>query len=67
MIGYGIALALSVVSVVPFLEGHFLHRYFESFGKYLIFLSMGLWGCFIGASALTYIFWKYWRDIQSDR
>lgn len=36
------AFLLSCASVIPFLYGHSLHVYWESFGKYLIFLSMAL-------------------------
>jgi hypothetical protein len=33
---------LSCASVSPFLYGHPLHAYWESFGKYLVLLSMAL-------------------------
>jgi hypothetical protein len=63
-IGLGIALILSIVSVVPFLDGHFLHRYFEQ-GRYLIYLSCGLLTLFVGASGLTYNFWSYCRSLRA--
>ena len=63
-IGLGIALILSVALLVPFLDGHFLHRYFEQ-GRYLIYLSCSLLTLFVGASALTYNFWSYWRKLRT--
>jgi hypothetical protein len=36
------AFFLSCASVSPFLYGHPLHAYWESFGKYLVLLSMAL-------------------------
>ena len=62
----GIALLVSVVSVIPFLEGYFLHRYFEAVGKYLIYASMCLLTLFVGAAALTYNFWLYWRNLKRE-
>jgi membrane protease YdiL (CAAX protease family) len=60
----GIALFGSMASVVPFLAGHSLHRRFETVGKYLIYVSMGLLPLFIGAGALTYNFWRYFQSLQ---
>jgi hypothetical protein len=66
MIGFGIALAVSVASVVPFLKGHSLHAHFDPVGKYLIGLSMCFLFFFVGAAALTYNFWVYWRSVKAD-
>jgi hypothetical protein len=66
MIGLGIALAGSVASVAPFLKGHSLHAHFDPVGKYLIGLSMFLLFFFVGAAALTYNFWVYWRNVKKD-
>ncbi len=66
MIGFGAALIVSIAFVVPFLEGHFLHRYFDSFGKYLIYLSMGLMIFFVGSAAFAFNFWSYWRKLKAD-
>ncbi len=38
----GVAFALSCAAVYPFLKGHVLHSHWESFGKYLVLLSMFL-------------------------
>jgi len=65
-IGLGIALAGSVASVVPFLKGHSLHAHAEPIARYLIYLSMGLLFFFVGAAALTYNFWVYWRSVKED-
>jgi len=54
----------STASVVPFLAGYPLHRRFETVGKDLIYVSMGLLPLFIGAAALTYNFWRYFQSLQ---
>ena len=38
----GTAFVLSCAAVYPFLKGHELHSHWESFGKYLVLLSMFL-------------------------
>jgi hypothetical protein len=37
-----VAFVLSCAAVYPFLAGHVLHGYWNSFGKYLVLLSMAL-------------------------
>ena len=37
---FGLALIMSCSSVIPFLAGHALHRYWNSIGKYLVIFSM---------------------------
>lgn len=60
----GVALAISISSVVPFLAGHSLHMHADTIGKYLIYLSMCLLTLFMGAAALTYNRWWYWRKLK---
>ncbi len=38
----GAAFVLSCAAVSPFLKGHALHNHWESFGKYLVLVSMFL-------------------------
>jgi hypothetical protein len=38
----GAAFVLSCAAVYPFLKGHVLHNHWESFGKYLVLVSMFL-------------------------
>lgn len=64
-IALGIALAIRVALVAPFLDGYPLHRYFQTFGKYLIYVSTCLLSLFVGSAALTYNFWWYWRRIRA--
>ena len=60
----GIPLLASVASVVPFLEGHFLHAYGDRIGKYLIYLSMCLLPVFAFCVWQSYSFWLYLRDLE---
>jgi len=53
------AFVLSCAAVYLFLEGQPLHRYWEFFGKYLIFLSMGLLLVLIYCVGL---WWAGWRS-----
>lgn len=48
----------SCATVYLFLEGQPLHRYWESFGKYLIFLCMGLLLVLVYCVGL---WWTAWR------
>jgi hypothetical protein len=60
----GIALAASIISVVPFSKGYPLHEHAESVGKFLVYLSMILLTAFVWAGATTYNFWRYLRDTK---
>src|SRR6185437_8624823 len=63
---FGIGLAVSIVSSVPFLYGHSLHRYFEAIGKYLIYGAMCFLTLFMGCDALTFNYWMYWRSLRKE-
>jgi hypothetical protein len=44
-------------AVVPFLSGHSLHAYWDSVGKYLLMLGVGLivlWGSLVRAAVNAY-------------
>jgi hypothetical protein len=58
------AFFLSCASVTPFLEGHSLHTHWESFGKYLVLLSMGLLIVFIFFVGRAYNAWLFVRDVE---
>lgn len=60
----GIALFLGCASVDPFLYGHSLHIYWESFGKYLVLLAMGLLVVFVYCAGLWYSAWVALRDVM---
>jgi len=64
-LGLGIALVTSIICVIPFLAGHSLHRHFKE-AKYLVYLCCSLWTLFVGAGALTYNFWSYWRRLKAE-
>ena len=59
-----VALAASIGSIVPFLEGHILHEHFAGGAKYLIYLSMCLLSLFMYAAGTTYNFWSYLRALR---
>jgi hypothetical protein len=55
---------LSCASVSPFLKGHPLHAYWESFGKYLVLLSMGLLIPFVIYVGRAITAWLFVRDVE---
>ena len=63
----GVVFLLSCASVYPFLYGHSLHSYWESFGKYLVLLSMGLLLPFVYCGATTWMAWMWLRDLERDK
>jgi hypothetical protein len=60
------ALVLSCALVYPFLEGHSLHSYWESFGKYLLFLPMALLLVFLYCNGLWWGAWQARRDLEKE-
>ena len=62
-----LVLFLSCASVCPFLFGHSLNAYWESFAKYLVMLSMGLLIPFVICGATTYTAWIWLRDLEKGK
>ena len=62
-----IAFFLSCASVTPFLYGHPLHTYWESLGKYLVMLSMGLLLPFVVCTGIAVNSWVYVRNLYKIR
>jgi hypothetical protein len=62
-----VALLLSCGFAYPFLEGHPLHRYWESFGKYLIIVSMTLLVVFVYCTGLFWSAWQALRDVEKGQ
>jgi hypothetical protein len=62
-----LAFLLSCCSVVPFLNGHRLHAYWEVFGKYLVLLSMALLLPFVIFNGIAVSTWIYKRNVESIR
>jgi hypothetical protein len=60
-----LAFLLSCSSVVPFLYGHSLHKYWDAFGKYLVLLSMGLLLPFVISTGFAVNTWIYKRNVES--
>jgi len=59
-----IAFFLSCASVIPFLEGHSLHAYWQSVGRYLVLLSMGLLIPFVICLGMAMNWWFYLRSLE---
>jgi hypothetical protein len=62
-----IALVLSCTFLSPFLEGQPLHKYWQSFGKYLVILSVILLVPFVYCVGLFWSAWKALRDIEKGQ
>ena len=62
-----VALLLGCASVYPFLEGHSLHRYWESFGKYFVLLSMAMLVVFVLCTGFFYSAWQALRDVEKGQ
>jgi Na+/melibiose symporter-like transporter len=60
------ALLVSCGLLYPFLKGHPLHRYWDAFGKYLIFVSMILLVVFIWCTGFCYSAWQALRDVEKE-
>lgn len=56
----------TILAVIPFLEGHSLHAYWENTGKYLLLAVMGelLW--IVSRWGLVYSSWQSTREIRRD-
>ena len=59
-----VAFVLSCGSVYPFLAGHVLHSYWESFGKYLVLLSMALLLPFVACVGIAINTRMYRRNLS---
>lgn len=55
---------VSCACVFPFLEGHFLHTYWDSFGKYLILVSLALLLVFVYCTSLWWGAWRALKDVE---
>jgi len=59
-----VAFFFSCASVSPFLYGHSLHAYWESFGKYLVILSMALLIPFVVCVGMAINSWFLLRNVR---
>ena len=60
----GVGLLLSCGLVAPFLYGNPLHAYWESFGKYLLLVSMGMLLVFVYCGAMFLSAWSLLREAR---
>jgi hypothetical protein len=61
------AFLLSCAAVYPFLKGHPLHEYWESFGKYLVLVSMAMLVMFAMCAGFFYSAWQALRDVKKGQ
>jgi hypothetical protein len=61
-----ISFVLGCAAITLFLDGFPLHAYWESFGKYLIFLTMGLLIVMLNYVGMFWSAWVYRRDIEKE-
>lgn len=57
------ALCATIATTIPFLNGYFLHGYWDEVGKYILVAAMVLLVATVGAAAYTYSFWTYARQL----
>lgn len=58
------AFLLSCASVTPLLYGYPLHAHWDSFGKYLVLLSMGLLLPFVVCVGIAISSWMHVREME---
>jgi hypothetical protein len=61
-----VAFILSCASVTPFLYGFPLHAHWDSFGKYLVLLSMGLLLPFVVCVGIAISSWIHVREMEKS-
>ncbi len=61
-----LAFFLSCALVVPFLAGHSLHTHWDSFGKYIVLLSMALLLPFVACACIVVNAWKMLHDLKKS-
>jgi len=59
-----VALLMDCAFVVPFLYGHSLHTYWESFGKYLVLVAMALLVVLVYCAGLLWGAWVSLSDLR---
>lgn len=60
----GGTLIASIVAIVPFLAGHPLHNRWDSAGRRILQLSMGLFLAFMYVAGTALTFWYYLRETK---
>ena len=60
----GLALAIVVGSLVPFLPGHSLHRLWDTWGRAVTVISMCIFFSWLYAAATTFNLWLYGANLR---
>ena len=61
------AFLLSCASICPFLKGQWLHSYWDSLGKLLLFLALALMVVCLYSTLLMWGAWRLLRDLEAER
>ncbi len=61
----GGALLINILCIVPFLAGHFLHKYWES-TKFLVYTAEGLLLWFVYKASAVWASWKSAKDTRKE-
>jgi len=61
-----VGLFITCAFVVPFLYGHSLHSYWDSFGRFLILVAMALLVVLVYCTGLLWGAWLSLRDLQKS-
>lgn len=62
-----LAFVLSCAAVSLFLDGHPLHAYWDSIGKYLLLLSMALLLPFVACVGIALSSWSFLRNLKKGK
>lgn len=62
----GVALFLDILGLIPFLYGHSLHHYWETIGKYLLWVAMALLLWFVYKVGLIWASWQSARETRRE-
>ena len=57
---------LACACLYPFFAGHFLHRYWDSVGKYLLLVTLGIFFALVYCASEIWVAWQALRDVEKD-
>jgi len=66
-IRWGVLTGVAIACFTPFLQGFFLHKYAESFGKYFLLVSLLCFTVFMWSVGMTIWLWWYVRTLEREQ